>query len=253
MQSRAASTSHRKFTYRPPPADHRFAVARNPSATLPGDVRAALPSVDWRHLLTPVRDQQRREICYAFAACGLKEFNCSVWGGAKAPLGGWLSPEYVGWRVGLDQGGSPDDGSSCAESLSVVQRYGIPPEGFLPVATAATPGDAACDVAALPYRIAGARNVPIEPDTLKRELSNFRVLMIGFSVYESFERTGRDGIVPQVIPGEGLLGGHAVLVVGYDARGWIFRNSWSASWGDLGYGYFPYGYETHWMECMTDP
>ena len=43
---------------------------------------------------------------------------------------------------------------------------------------------------------------------------------------------------------EEALGGHAILVSGYDdkKRVWIMRNSWGADWGDKGYFYLPYEY-----------
>jgi C1A family cysteine protease len=43
---------------------------------------------------------------------------------------------------------------------------------------------------------------------------------------------------------EQLLGGHAVICVGYnDARSvWIMQNSWGTGWGDKGYFYLPYNY-----------
>ena len=41
-------------------------------------------------------------------------------------------------------------------------------------------------------------------------------------------------------PGEQGIGGHAVAVVGYNKHGFILRNSWGTSWGDYGYGLFPY-------------
>jgi C1A family cysteine protease len=43
------------------------------------------------------------------------------------------------------------------------------------------------------------------------------------------------------------LGGHALLVVGYDDATQCFtvRNSWGDSWGDKGYCYIPYKYLTN--------
>ena len=54
-------------------------------------------------------------------------------------------------------------------------------------------------------------------------------------------RTGR---VPMPGPNEALLGGHAVLAVGYDDAAGVFliRNSWGSSWGQRGYGAMPYAY-----------
>ena len=46
---------------------------------------------------------------------------------------------------------------------------------------------------------------------------------------------------------EDCLGGHAVMVCGYDdtAQHWIVRNSWGSHWGDNGYFYLPYPYLTN--------
>ena len=45
---------------------------------------------------------------------------------------------------------------------------------------------------------------------------------------------------------ESVLGGHAVLLVGYDdsTRRFRLRNSWSEDWGQQGYGTLPYEYVT---------
>ena len=48
--------------------------------------------------------------------------------------------------------------------------------------------------------------------------------------------------MPVPAASEKLLGGHAILAVGYDdaKKALIVRNSWSAAWGDHGYFYMPY-------------
>jgi C1A family cysteine protease len=68
--------------------------------------------------------------------------------------------------------------------------------------------------------------------------------MFGFTVYDSFEFIGNDGLMPMPGNDEGVLGGHAVVAVGYDnaTRRFKVRNSWSADWGDHGYFYMPYEY-----------
>jgi len=89
-------------------------------------------------------------------------------------------------------------------------------------------------------------------DQLKGCLADNNTIIIGFSVYESFESNAvaQTGIMPMPTTNsrgritEKLLGGHAVVVVGYDdsRQVWICRNSWSSQWGDQGYFYMPYGY-----------
>jgi C1A family cysteine protease len=65
-------------------------------------------------------------------------------------------------------------------------------------------------------------------------------------VYESFEsaEVAKTGVVPMPGPDERLLGGHAVLAIGYVAstRMFIVRNSWGTKWGDGGYFTMPYAY-----------
>ena len=70
----------------------------------------------------------------------------------------------------------------------------------------------------------------------------------GFTVYESFEgpSVASTGHAPMPSPGEQVVGGHAVLGVGYDdAHQWfVVRNSWGPDWGMKGYFTLPYAYVT---------
>jgi len=76
-------------------------------------------------------------------------------------------------------------------------------------------------------------------------LSNGYPVTVGFDVYSSFESTtvARTGIMPYPnVRTEQLLGGHAVLLVGYNnsTQQFIAKNSWGSNWGDHGYFYMPY-------------
>jgi C1A family cysteine protease len=70
--------------------------------------------------------------------------------------------------------------------------------------------------------------------------------VFGFTVYESFESpaVAKSGNMPMPKSGESIVGGHAVLAVGYDndKRVFIVRNSWGPAWGKAGYFYMPYAY-----------
>lgn len=71
-------------------------------------------------------------------------------------------------------------------------------------------------------------------------------VLFGISVYESFESetVAKTGAVPLPEKEERMLGGHAIVLVGYDneKKLFIFRNSWGEDWGDKGYGYLPFEY-----------
>jgi C1A family cysteine protease len=72
--------------------------------------------------------------------------------------------------------------------------------------------------------------------------------VFGFTVYESFEsaEVAKTGVVPMPAPHEKVVGGHAVVAVGYDdaAQRVIVRNSWGPTWGQAGYFTMPYDYIT---------
>jgi C1A family cysteine protease len=86
-------------------------------------------------------------------------------------------------------------------------------------------------------------------DDMRAALASGYPVVGGFSVYESFESNvvATTGIVPMPAKTEQMVGGHAILVVGYDdSKSWfIVRNSWGADWGDKGYFYIPYLYFTN--------
>jgi C1A family cysteine protease len=84
--------------------------------------------------------------------------------------------------------------------------------------------------------------------------------MFGFSVYNSFYQAATTGKIPFPSPtGESIVGGHAVVVVGYDdtikiknslagsveTKGaLLIRNSWG-NWGNMGgYLWMPYEFIT---------
>jgi len=70
--------------------------------------------------------------------------------------------------------------------------------------------------------------------------------VFGFTVYDSFEseEVAKTGQLNMPSAGENVVGGHAVLAVGYDdtQNRFIVRNSWGSSWAMKGYFTMPYGY-----------
>ena len=83
---------------------------------------------------------------------------------------------------------------------------------------------------------------------LKAVLAGGLPVDFGFVVYSPFESeaVAKTGIVPMPAEHDYEMGGHSVLLVGYDDRAQTFlvRNSWGTGWGIDGTGYFtlPYPY-----------
>ena len=83
-------------------------------------------------------------------------------------------------------------------------------------------------------------------DEMRACLADGFPFVFGFSVYDSFEsqQVAKTGVVTMPTAKERMLGGHAVLAVGYDnaAKRFIVRNSWGTTWGQKGYFTMPYAY-----------
>jgi C1A family cysteine protease len=92
------------------------------------------------------------------------------------------------------------------------------------------------------------QRVPQVLNQMKGCLASGYPFAFGFTVYESFEsdQVAQTGVAPMPSPGEKVLGGHAVLAVGYDdnPQRFIARNSWGPNWGMGGYFTIPYAYLT---------
>ena len=71
-------------------------------------------------------------------------------------------------------------------------------------------------------------------------------VVFGMSVFESFENpeVAQTGMVPMPATSERTIGGHCMVIVGYDDSKscFIVRNSWGEAWGLAGYCYIPYTY-----------
>lgn len=89
--------------------------------------------------------------------------------------------------------------------------------------------------------------VDVDVKAIKRALASGLPVIIGVSLYDSFEGddVSQTGVVPMPnLSREQMIGGHCMLIVGYGQRSGCFtvRNSWGADWGDGGDCYMPEKY-----------
>lgn len=87
--------------------------------------------------------------------------------------------------------------------------------------------------------------VPQDRYQMRAHLAAGMPFGIGFSVYNNFDAIGRDGKLDMPdLATMSMLGGHAVVVCGYDdaTEEFFVRNSYGSDWGYDGYFTMPYAY-----------
>lgn len=139
-----------------------------------------------------------------------------------------------------------DSGAYIRDGIKSVFRYGAPLERLWPYIISRfrnRPSATAMNDGARRRVMLYERAMDF--NAVKNALSNGFPVTIGFYVYSSFlsRMVSTTGVMPYPnVLRERFLGGHAVLLVGYDdtTQRFIARNSWGTNWGDKGYFYMPY-------------
>jgi C1A family cysteine protease len=83
----------------------------------------------------------------------------------------------------------------------------------------------------------------------KQCLAKGHPIVFGLTIFESFDSdaVAATGNVPMPIKGEKNIGGHSMLIIGYNdaTQRFLVRNSWGVNWGDKGMCTIPYEYITN--------
>ncbi|HXS86227.1 MAG TPA: C1 family peptidase [Mycobacterium sp.] len=230
----------RGYGWRPQLPDARDKMyARRRTGNLP-------PAADLRPSMPPVYDQGQLGSCTGNAIAGAMEYERDRQG-----LSDFIPSRlfvYYNERA-LEGTVSSDAGAVIRDGIKVVNTEGVCPETLWPydIGMFAVKPPKRCYVAATKDKAVQYESIQTLGD-LKDALASNLSVVFGFTVYESFESqaVARTGVMPLPKKGEAVVGGHAVLAVGYsDAKGHVIvRNSWGESWGDQGYFYMPYQYLT---------
>lgn len=206
-------------------------------------------SIDWTDKLPPIYDQGQLGSCTAqalVAAFSFPALNVSRF--TSQPL----SRLFLYWNERLLLGTpEQDSGAMIRDGVKSLVSDGCCPEALWPYDPSllfVPPSEHCYDAAATETLLAYHRVENTLLEDLLEALTHGPVVG-GFSVYSSFEsdHVARTGLVPLPGPDEPLLGGHAIVVSGYDqvARLFRVRNSWGSTWGDRGSCFFPFDYFTH--------
>lgn len=217
--------------------DYRF-VPPKTAAPLP-------PRSDLRPWCPPIYDQGQLGSCTANAIAAAHEFDQ-----IKQSLSPYVPSRlfiYYNERVMEGTVGS-DAGAAIRDGIKSLSTYGV------------------CNETAWPYNIdqfavkppktcykTAATHTSVLYRRINRTLADMQgclaagyPFVFGFSVYESFEsdKVAKTGSVPMPGTTEQMLGGHAVMAVGYveAKQRFIVRNSWGPDWALKGYFTMPYAY-----------
>lgn len=216
---------------------------------------SSLPEfIDLRSICPKVYDQGQLGSCTANALCGVVHFD---WiNNMTSPMPPSLNePELMGSRLFLyynermlENTIDEDSGALLSDGVKCLVKYGIclESEWEYDISKFKQKPPQSCYINALKHVVLEYSNIMNDITSMKTSLYHHYPFVVGIAVYESFEsrNVALTGKVPMPKKGEQLLGGHAVVCVGYDdsKKVWIMRNSWGNEWGDNGYFYLPYEY-----------
>jgi len=209
---------------------------------------AVLPSkIELRSKMPPIGDQGQLGSCTAWASMAAYRYELD-----RQKLTDFDPSELAQyyWTRALEGTTRSDAGGTIRDAIKVIAKTGAAPEALWPydIAKFAKAPPTSVKQAANHHLALEYQAVPQSLNAVKSALAAGFPVVIGIGVYESFESTtvAHTGIVPMPSPNEGFLGGHALVLFGYNdaMQPFTTRNSWSTSFGDGGYVYLPYAYVT---------
>jgi C1A family cysteine protease len=238
----------------PDARDQFFAVAPHVLKKLPA-------KVDLRPRCPPVYDQGQIGSCTANAIAGAIEFERRK--AAQKP-GFTPSRLFIYYNERSMEGSTGNDaGAQIRDGIKSVNKQGVCPEKMwayddTPAISDGGPWPAGarpaqkpaktCYDTALDYQTIQYQRVMPILSQMKGCLAGGNPFVFGFTVYASlYDGKGAPKkVVPLPSSQDRVLGGHAVMAVGYDndAQRFIVRNSWGPHNQDKGYFTMPYAYLT---------
>jgi hypothetical protein len=206
----------------------------------------ATTSADLSVNCTSIKDQGQLGSCTAFASVGAMEYLQKKFN--KATTQDIFSERftYYATRVNVLGWTTDDSGAYIRDAIRSLVKFGTCKEATFPYNgdCVQSPSPAAYTEAMKYQALSYARladNAPLA--AVKACIDSGYPLVGGITCFSNIWNAV-NGVIPAT-NGQ-IIGGHAILIVGYDdsTQRLKFKNSWSASWGDKGYGYLPYSYYT---------
>ena len=230
------------YGWQPDLPDHRDFTYSAPRAV----VRKLPPKMDLSPMCPPVYDQGSLGSCTANAIGAAFEFGLlkenPKYDFMPSRLFIYYNERQIEHSVNFDSGAQIRDG------IRSVHKQGVCPEPMwkYDIGKFTQKPSKNCYTDALKHQALSYHRVSRSLSQMKGCLAEGYPFVFGFTVYESFESftVAKTGKVNMPKNNEQVLGGHAVMAVGYDekAKRFIVRNSWGKGWGMKGYFSMPYDY-----------
>lgn len=199
--------------------------------------------VDLRPKFNEVYDQGKIGSCTANALCSIYEYDTTNFKGSRLFL-------YYNERKLINET-DKDSGAYLSDGIISLKTHGLCEENYWPYISEnlfKEPSTIAYENAKKNYLIE-AKEINNKIEIIKYWINKNEPIAIGIAIYSNFTnfsagKTGKIGLPKNT---DFLIGGHAVILCGYDdnKEEFILRNSWGSYWGDKGYFYLPYSYITN--------
>ncbi len=219
-------------------------------------------TVDLRGWCSPVENQLSIGSCTANAGAGMVEYF------ERRAFGKHIDASrlflYKATRNMLHWTG--DTGAFLRSTMGALVLFGVPPEEYWPYVVADFDKEPTAFCYAYAQNFQAISYYRLDPagtakpallQSIKNNLAVGLPSMFGFTVYSSYAQAATTGKIPFPTAGDRIVGGHAIMAVGYDdsikiknssagapetTGALLFRNSWGTGWGMSGYGWLPYDY-----------